>query len=110
MVILRPFVARAARRVRHGFGVAEVAHVLILCLNETGGARACVADPFVRAKGYERLRYVHRTPRGRKQQVVSTTRKGGLEMGRCQSLRRVTTRCTARCRVRGSRRAAQVVR
>jgi hypothetical protein len=22
-------------------------------LNETGGARACVADPFVRAKGFE---------------------------------------------------------
>jgi len=40
-----------AQGVRHGFGVAEVAHVLILCLNETGGARACVADPFVRAKG-----------------------------------------------------------
>jgi hypothetical protein len=36
--------------VRHGFGVAEVAHLLILCLNETGGARARVADPFVRAK------------------------------------------------------------
>jgi hypothetical protein len=33
--------------VRHGFGVAEVAHGLILCLNETGGVRACVADPFV---------------------------------------------------------------
>lgn len=36
--------------VRHCFGVAEIAHVSILCLNETGGARACVADPFVRAK------------------------------------------------------------
>jgi hypothetical protein len=23
---------------------------LILCVNETGGVRACVADPFVRAK------------------------------------------------------------
>src|SRR5260370_7054297 len=58
--------------VRHGFGVAEVAHDLILCLNETGGARACVADPFVRAKGYERLRYVHHTPKGRKRQGAST--------------------------------------
>src|SRR5262249_39916898 len=37
----------------HDFGVAKVAHISILCLNETGGARACVADPFVRAKATE---------------------------------------------------------
>ena|SRR5882724_1545701 len=33
-------------------------------LERNRGARACVADPFVRAKGYERPRYVHRTQRG----------------------------------------------
>jgi hypothetical protein len=36
---------------RHGFGVATVAHGLILCGAEPRGARACIADPFVRANG-----------------------------------------------------------
>ena len=63
--------------VRHSFGVAEVAHILILCLNKTGGARACIADPFVRAKGYERLRYVHRTPKGASSRSYLPTRKVG---------------------------------
>jgi hypothetical protein len=35
---------------RHGFGVAEVAHISILCLNEARDARACVADPLVRQR------------------------------------------------------------
>src|SRR5215472_18147955 len=78
--------------VRHGFGVAIVAHVSILCLNETRDARACVADPLVRAKGHERVRYVHRTPKGRKQQVVSTCTKkwpvaGAVSMSRDHKIR-----------------------
>jgi hypothetical protein len=71
IVILRPLAARATRSVR---AIALASRKSLLERNRS--ARACVADPFVRAKGYDEPRYVHRTPRaGRKRQVVSIARK-----------------------------------
>src|SRR5262245_12006997 len=62
MVMLRPLAARAARSVR-AMSVAKVAHVLILCLNETGVPVLALLTRRS-GKGYEKLRYVHRTPKG----------------------------------------------
>src|SRR5262245_65541849 len=62
MVMLRPLAARAARSVR-AMSVAKVAHVLILCLNETGVPGLALLTRRS-GKGYEKLRYVHHTPKG----------------------------------------------
>src|SRR6185503_12251387 len=63
---------RLAQRPGHCFGIAIVAHGSVLCVERTPRmSGACVADPFVRAKGSD-IRYVHRTLKGCKQQVVST--------------------------------------
>jgi hypothetical protein len=59
---------------RHNFGVAEIAHVVILCVNEIGVPDACVTGPLVRAKG-DKGRDTFTIPEGRKQQVVSTLGK-----------------------------------
>jgi hypothetical protein len=86
LVMLRPLAERAARRVLAMALASRKSRMsCILCLNETGASGACVSDPFVRAKGHRRLRYVDRTPKGRKQQVISTARKDGLETGQRQS-------------------------
>src|SRR5262249_7294964 len=79
--------------VRHGFGVAEVAHILILCLNETGVPGLAL---LTRSFGQRAMKAAIRSPypEGRKQQVVSTHEKGGPLPGRCQSPRRVTTGAT----------------
>ena len=69
---------------RHGFGVAEITHVFILCLNETKVPGACVTGPLVRAKGYKG-RDTFTVPEGRKQQVVSTKVKNGANADWCQS-------------------------
>src|SRR5262245_21527493 len=64
MLILTPLVARAARRLCAMALASRKSRISqSLCLNEAGAPGACVTDPFVRAKGDGRPRYVHRTQR-----------------------------------------------
>jgi hypothetical protein len=75
---------------RHNFGVAEIANVVILCVNEMEVPDACVTGPLVRAKA-DKSRDTFTIPEGRKQQVVSTLGKNwpkdGLMSITCRSRR-----------------------
>src|SRR5215831_3637495 len=85
MVMLRPLAARAARSVR-AMSVAKVAHVLILCLNETGVPVLALLTRRS-GKGYEKLRYVHRTPKGASGRSYLPGRKvayGRVAVNRCE--------------------------
>src|ERR1700722_15948202 len=68
----------------HGFSITEVAHIFHPS-HETGGARACVADPFVRAKGCEG-RDAFTVPNGAQAAGRIYREKSGSERGRCQSV------------------------
>src|SRR5262245_413171 len=71
------------QRTCHSFGIAEVAHVLILCLNETGVPGLALLTRRS-GKGYE-SRDTFTIPEGRKRQVVSTSQTHGLTRAHCQS-------------------------
>src|SRR5215467_1522197 len=74
------------QRACHGFSVAKVAHVLILCLNETGVPVLALLTRRS-GKGYEKLRYVHRTPKGASGRSYLPGRKvayGRVAVNRCE--------------------------
>src|SRR6202011_898911 len=76
---------------RHSFGVAEIAHVFILCLNETEMPGACVTGPARSGKGLRRPRYVHRPRRAQAAGRIHQRKiwpKGGLVSITCRVTRR----------------------
>src|SRR2546423_1723484 len=55
---------RLAQGLRHGLGIAKIAHGDVLCMSEPDVSGGCVADPVARAKGGQKARYVHRPRKG----------------------------------------------